>query len=345
VTRVLAADIGGTNARLAIIDIDDERVRVVREQRFPSASFPSLASVVHRFLDGDSSRPSEACFAVPCPVEDGVCVGTNLSWTIDARTLSAQTGIDHTTLINDLHAVGEGLQRLQPEDLVELQSGEPAPHGVRAVIGAGTGLGQAFLVWNGDGYRVHDSEGGHASFSPMNAAEWRLRRALGVKFGHVSRERVVSGPGLVNIYRHLATSGWDVEQAHVRTEMLDGDPPAVIARHALAGTDPLCWRALDMFVAAYGAQAGNLALTVMARGGVYVAGGIAPQILPKLREGTFITAFLAKGRLTSVLARIPVQVIINPRVGLLGAACVALRRARSGGREQGVSQLMPAGSA
>lgn len=330
--RVLCGDIGGTNARLAIVEIDDEHAHVLHERRYSSKSFPGLSAIVRRFLAEVSDPPSQACFGIPCPIVDGKCVGTNLSWAIDARSLAADIGIRDTTLINDLHAVGEGVGRLQTKDLVGLQAGEPAPHGVKGIIGAGTGLGQAFLVWNGTRYVVHDSEGGHASFSPRNAAEWRLRRALATKFGHVSRERVVSGPGLVSIYRHLAETGVEVEQSHVRAEMERGDPAAVIGRHGVARTDALSWHALDMFVSAYGATAGNLALTVMAKAGVYVAGGIAPQILPKLLDGTFMRAFLEKGRLTPVLARIPVHVIVNPHVALIGAACVAFRQVRSGRR-------------
>ena len=329
--RVLSGDIGGTNARLALVEIDDEHVRIVHERRYASESVPGLPLLVRRFLGDVQNQPMLACFGVPCPIVDGRCVGTNLPWTIDARSLAADIGIPDTTLINDLNAVGEGVLRLGAGDLVALQTGDPPPHGVKAIIAAGTGLGQAFLVWCGERYLVHDSEGGHASFSPRNAAEWRLRRALAKKFGHVSRERVVSGPGLVNIYRHLADMGFEPEQDRVRAEMENHDPAAAIGRHGLAGTDPLSWHALDMFASAYGAQAGNLALTVMAKAGVYVAGGIAPKILPKLLDGTFMRAFLEKGRLTPILARIPVHVVVNPGVGLIGAASVAFRRSRSRG--------------
>jgi glucokinase len=342
--RVLSGDVGGTNTRLAIVEIDDEQVHVVQEQRYASKSFVGLSEVVRSFLADVSDPPSHACFGIPCPIVEGRCVGTNLSWTIDQRVLSVEIGIADTALINDLHAVGEGVQRLHSEDLVTLQEGIATPHGVKAIIGAGTGLGQAFLTWSGDRYLVHDSEGGHASFSPRNGAEWRLRRALALKFGHVSRERVVSGPGLVNIYEYLAETGCELEQAHVRAEMERHDPAAVIGQHGVAGTDPLSWHALDMFVSAYGAQAGNLALTVMAKGGVYVAGGIAPQILPKMLDGTFMSAFLEKGRLTPVLSRIPVYVIVNSQVGLIGAACVAFRRARSTRHNQGFREPIASGN-
>jgi glucokinase len=271
-------------------------------------------------------------------------VGTNLSWTIDAHTLAQETGIPRVTLINDLHAVGEAVQRLAPDDFVALQKGKPIGHGVKAIIAAGTGLGQAFLSWTGVEYVVHDSEGGHASFSARNADEWALLQSLSARFGHVSRERVISGPGLINIYLHLAARGIEVEQAAVQAEMSHDDVAGVIGRHALAWSDPLSMRAMDMFLSAYGAQAGNLALTVMAEGGIYVAGGIAPQVIPILLDGTFMNAFLEKGRLSPFLARVPVHVIVNPHVGLIGAAAVALRNARQEKRKARPKSGVPCGA-
>jgi glucokinase len=325
--QVLAGDIGGTNARLAIISGDKDGMRVLHERRYATADYRGLAPIVRLFMAELGRPPNRACFGIPCPVVDGRCTGANISWTIDTRSLSTDIGIPDTTLINDLHAVAEGLPHLGPEDLITLQAGQPAKHGVQAIIAAGTGLGQAFLAWTGTRYRVHDSEGGHASFSARNPAEWRLLQQLAAQFGHVSRERVISGPGLINIYRLLAANNPAYEQADVYAEMEREDPAAVIARRALGGTDALSVCALNMFVSAYGAQAGNLALTVMAQGGLFVAGGIAPRILTKLRDGAFMNAFLGKGRLSPVLARIPVHVIVNPRVGLIGAAAVALRAA------------------
>ena len=322
--RVLAGDIGGTNARLAIVEIDDTGARLGHTQRFASKDFPGLAPIVHAFLGEVEDAPDRACFAIACPILDGKCNGTNLSWTVNVRTLAEEIGIPRTKIINDLHAVGHGVRRLAPADLVPLQTGEPDDRGVIALIGAGTGLGEAFVTRDGDAYQVHSSEGGHATFGATSEGECGLLTSLARKFGHVSTERVVSGPGLASIYRYLADAGDAPEQAHVRRRMEGADPSAVIADEALAGTDPLSERALAMFVSAYGAQAGNLALTVMATGGVYVAGGIAPRIVPKLSDGTFMTAFRNKGRLSDVLARIPVNVIVNPHAGLIGAAMVAM---------------------
>ena len=323
--RVLVGDIGGTSARLGIVHIDAEAVRLIQHRRFASKDFDGLAPIVQAFLTGVEDVLDRACFAIACPVIDGKCSTTNLSWDIDVRALSERIGIPRTEIINDLHAVGHGVQRLSPDDLVTLQAGEPNERGVIALIGAGTGLGEAFVTWNNDAYLVHSSEGGHASFAAQNELECRLRNWLASTVGHVSYEHVVSGPGLVRIYEFLVEGGEAEEQAHVRVEMERDDPAAVISRHALAHTDPLCERALDVFATTYGAQAGNLALTVMATGGVFVAGGIAPRIVPKLRDGAFMTAFRDKGRLSDVLARVPVKIITNPHVGLIGAAIAATR--------------------
>jgi glucokinase len=324
--RVLAGDIGGTNARLAIVEVDRDVARVIQSQQFMSRDFPRLAPIVRAFLADVGEMPNRACFAVACPVLDGKCSGTNLTWDVDVRTLREAIGIPRTEVINDLHAIGHGLRRLDAADLMPLQVGEANECGVVAVIGAGTGLGEAFVTRRDDTYQVYSSEGGHTSFSAQSDLEWGLQRWLARRFGHVSYERIVSGPGLVHIYQYLRESGEAEEQVSVREEMERDDPAAVISRLALSGRDRLCARALDVFVSVYGAKAGNFALTVMATGGMYVAGGIAPRIVPKLRDGAFMTAFRDKGRLSDVLARIPVNIVTNPHVGLIGAAMVAMRQ-------------------
>jgi glucokinase len=323
--RVLAGDIGGTSARLAIVEIDDAGAWVGHPRRFASKDFSGLVPIVRAFLAEVGNTPDDACFAIACPVTDGACTGTNLGWYVDARELSEELDIPRTTVINDLHAVGYGLQRLSPADLVPLQRGEPDEDGVVAIIGAGTGLGEAFVIRRGDSRSVHSSEGGHASFSARDEHEWGLVRWLAKTLDHVSCERVVSGAGLVSIYRYLAEVEGVPERPHVQCRMGRSDPAAVISEEALAGTDALSGRALEMFVSAWGARAGDLALTVMATGGVYIAGGIAPRVVPKLREGAFTTAFRGKGRLSDVVARMPINVIVNPHVGLIGAAVVAMR--------------------
>lgn len=321
--RVLAGDIGGTNARLAIVAVDGVHARVEREQRSASRDAPGLAPIVQAFLAETAATLEAACFGIPGRVIDGVGRPSNLPWTIDERELAAAIGIAHTSIINDFDAVGHGLALLGAKDVETLQRGVPVAHGPIALIGAGTGLGESFLTWDAGGYRVHASEGGHAGFAARDDFEWGLRRALQHEFGHVSVERVVSGPGLIAIYRHLVAAGSGVEGGVVRDEMGQQDPAAVIVRHGLAGTDPLCVAALDRFTALLGAEAGDLALTVLATGGVYIAGGIAPRIVARLRTGPFLAAFRAKGRLAAFVARVPVHVVVNPDVGLLGAAAVA----------------------
>lgn len=321
--RVLAGDVGGTNARLALVEVGDDRAEIVREAKYTSRDYPGLAPIVRRFCEEVGATPDRACFGIACPIVEGECHAPNLPWTINVRRLAREIAIPRTHVVNDFDAVGHGLPRLGGQDLVTLQKGDKAEHGSIALIGAGTGLGQGFLLWDGARYRVYSSEGGHADLAPRDEVETGLVAFLSRQYGHVSYERVLSGPGIANVYRFLAASGFAAEQPAVRAEMEREDPAAVVTRRALAGSDPLCVRALDRFVETFGAQAGNLALTIVATGGVYLAGGIAPRIVPKLEDGAFVAAFRNKGRLSTFLAKVPVHVIVNPKVGLLGAAALA----------------------
>jgi glucokinase len=322
---VLGGDVGGTNARLAVVELDGRTARIVRERKYRSREYPGLAPIVRHFFEEDGARPDRACFGIACPVVGEDCTAPNLPWTINARQLAGEIEIPRTTIINDFVAVGYGIESLGPSDLATLQEGRLEPQGPIALIGAGTGLGQGFLLWERDHYRVLASEGGHGDFAPRGTLQAGLLEFLEREFDRVSWERVLSGPGMVNTYRYLLASAVAPEQATVRTEMGQEDPAAVIARHALAGTDYLSDRALDLFCEILGAQAGNLALTVVATGGVYLAGGIAPRIVERVRSGPFLKAFRDKGRLSELLSRIPVHVIMNPNVALLGAAAVAGR--------------------
>ena len=322
---VLGGDVGGTNARLAVVELDGRTARVVRERKYRSRDYPGLAPIVRRFCEEEGARPDRACFGIACPVVGDECTAPNLPWTINARQLAADIEIPRTTIINDFVAVGYGIESLGPADLATLQEGRLQPQGPIALIGAGTGLGQGFLFWESDHYRVLASEGGHGDFAPRGALQAGLLEFLRREFHRVSWERLLSGPGMVNTYRYLLASAAAPEQATVRSEMAQEDPAAVIARHALAGTDCLSDRALDLFCEILGAQAGNLALTVVATGGVYLAGGIAPRVVERLRSGPFLKAFGDKGRLSELLSRIPVHVIMTPNVALLGAAAVAGR--------------------
>jgi len=324
---VLAGDIGGTHARLALVETAPGKVRLVRERTFPSRAYPGLAPIVVEFLRESSTRPERACFGVACQLAGDECRAANLPWTIRVRALAADVGIPHAAVINDFSAVGYGIGSLAATDLVTLQAGVPDGTGPIALIGAGTGLGEGLLLWDGARYRVYASEGGHADFAPRNAEQFALAEYLRRAYGHASRERVLSGPGLADTYRYLGTVAGAIEQPEVREAMRSSDPAAVVTQHALAGSDPICVRALDLFVDAFGAQAGDLALTVVATGGVYVAGGIAPRIVARLQDGRFLAAFREKGRKGEFLAGVPVHIIMNPDVGLLGAAAVAAQDA------------------
>ena len=321
--KVLAGDIGGTKSLLAVVEVDRSRSWVLYEERFDSSRYDDLEPIVHEFCARAGADPERACFGVPGPVVDGECRTPNLPWTINAHRLAQETGIARIKLINDFEAIGYGLGQPAPGDLATLQEGRPAPHEPRALLGAGTGLGEAFLLWEGARYRVRASEGGHADFAPRDALQWGLFEFLHGQYEHVSYERVLSGPGLLNIYRYLVERCLAPSVPEVQAEMAREDPAAVISRRALAGTDAACTKARDIFISVYGAEAGNLALKVLATGGVYLAGGSAPRILDRLQSGTFVLAFRGKGRLSATLRNIPVHVILSPRVGLLGAAAVA----------------------
>jgi glucokinase len=267
-----------------------------------------------------------ACFGVAGPVRHGRSDTTNLPWDVDARELARALHIRSVGLLNDLEAHAYGIALLAPADFVTLNQGAPDASGNAAVIAAGTGLGEAGLYWDGQQYLPFAGEGGHASFAPSDPLQIELLRFLCHEFGHVSWERVLSGPGLHNIYRFLRDTGRGEEPDWLSHKMQQDDPSAVISQAALADTSPLCRQALDLFVVLYGAEAGNLALKLMATAGVYIGGGIAPKIIRKLTDSTFMAAFVAKGRLKPLLQQIPVRIIMNDKVALQGAARFATLR-------------------
>ncbi len=324
--RVLAGDVGGTNARLAIVEVGDGGARIVREQDYPSAEYDGLAAIARKFLAAGDEAPERACIAIAGPVVDGTAQATNLPWTIEAARVGAALGIPRLGLVNDFFAVGMGLDLLGPDGRVTLQRGEPHAYGAVAYLGAGTGLGVGFRLWDGERYRVYASEGGHVDFAPRNALQDGLLRFLRAKYGRASNERVLSGRGLGDLYAYLREARAAAPRAEVEREMAEQDPAAVVTGHALAGDDALCAQALDLFVAVLGGVAGNLALIAVATGGVYIAGGIAPRIVEQLRSATFVDALRAQGRLSPLVAKAPVHVVTNTRVGLLGAAACAQRR-------------------
>ena len=308
---------------MALFEPEASGLRLLREATLPSGEFKSLEAVVRRFLsDGPSPDIAAACFGVAGPVVDGRCITTNLPWELDERSLSAAIPAHRVRLLNDLEAAGHGVLTLPPPELEPLQAGK-ARKGNMVLIAAGTGLGEAILVWDGARHRVIASEGGHADFAPRNDLEIDLLRFLQKEFGHVSCERVLSGPGLYNIYRFLRDSGHATEPQWLSDRLRAGDPSAVVSEVGLAGGHPLCTTTLELFVSVYGAEAGNLALKALAVGGVFVGGGIAPKIRAKLLDGSFLSAFLDKGRYRDLMASIPVHLVLNPRAPLLGAAHVA----------------------
>jgi glucokinase len=323
---ILAGDIGGTHARLAFFEgTADHPVPVVLEV-FPSASYPGLEEILRKFLGLHPTPVESAAFGLPGAVRNGVCQTPNLPWIVAASSLAECLGLASASLINDLEANAHGIAVLGPNDLVTLSAGAPGSSGNRMLISPGTGLGEAGLLAEGDQYRPYPSEGGHADFAPRNEGEIDLLRYLLERFSHVSYERVLSGPGLYNIYQFLRDTKRAEEPAWLAEEMQHRDAPAVISEQALRGGAPICERALDQFVSIYGGEAGNLALRGIATGGVYLGGGIAPKILPKLQGPGFLEAFWAKGRLKELLEAIPVHVILNDETALLGAARVAFLR-------------------
>jgi glucokinase len=262
------------------------------------------------------------------PVRNGRCVATNLPWIVDAAKVAASAGLSNLVLLNDLEANAYGIATLQASDFDVVQKGSPDPEGNAAVISAGTGLGEAGMFWDGTALRPFAGEGGHSSFAPEGELQGELFQFLMRRFGHVSCERVLSGPGLVNIYEFLRDTGRTSETPAVVEEMRAGDPAAAISSAALAGACELCVEALHVFVQIYGAEAGNLALKMLATAGVYIGGGIAPKILNELKNPAFLEAFLAKGRMKPLLEAIPVLVILNENTALRGAARGALLHER-----------------
>ncbi len=325
---ILAGDIGGTHARLAFFDASNGRLNLVHEKTYPSRDYPGLEEIVSTFVRQDSGRIDAACFGVAGPVREGRAQISNLAWAVESSRLAAEFNLRPTFLINDLEASAWGIGALQPTDVVTLNPGDRNASGNRAVIAAGTGLGQAGMYWDGHQHQVFACEGGHTDFAPRGDLQIELLRYLAAKFGRVSYERVLSGPGLVNIYQFLRDTGRGQEPTWLREKMSLGDPAALISTTALEGQSPLCQQALDIFVSIYGAEAGNLALKILATGGIFLTGGIAPRILPKLSSRIFLDSFLDKGRMRPLLASIPVQVVVNEDAGLLGAARCALVRAR-----------------
>lgn len=321
---VLAGDIGGTKTSLALFSINDDKLRMETEHNFPSKKYSGLVPILDEFSVRNNKSIDAACFGVAGPVVDGHVKTTNLPWVIDSQVLRQALRVDTVYLLNDLEAAAYGVFTLDNEEFYTLNEGTMHSTGNKALIAAGTGLGQAILYDDGRHFHALPSEGGHADFAPRTELEIDLLRYLLARFGHVSYERVLSGPGLFNIYRFLKESRGMAEPPLLAERFAAGDDPAaVISTAALAKEAEICCTALDLFVSIYGAEAGNMALRFKSVRGLYVGGGIAPKILDKLKDGTFMRSFIDKGRYTELLAAMPVQVVLNPQAGLRGAGYYA----------------------
>jgi glucokinase len=321
---ILAGDIGGTNARLAFFDVENGRFKLISATVFPSHQYSGLEQIVSEFLGTTDIRPDQACFGVAGPVRNGRVETSNLPWVVEAQRLATSLQLKNVLLINDLEANAWGIADLEVKDAVALNQVKENPTGNQAVIAAGTGLGEAGMYWDGTHHQVFASEGGHADFAPRNEIEVELFRYLNARHGHVSYERILSGPGLVNVFHFLRDTGRGTEPKWLIDEMQHADPAAAISQGAIGGSCPLCEQAVDIFVSVYAAEAGNLALKIMATGGIFLGGGIAPKLLPKLSGALFMHAFVTKGRMQPLLEGIPVKVITNDKIALFGAARCAL---------------------
>jgi glucokinase len=317
---ILAGDIGGTHTRLAFFDVVNGRFSLVSASVFPSREYSGLDEIVAKFVYTANLRPDTACFGIAGPVRNGRVEASNLPWVIESKRLAGELKITKALLINDLEANAWGIPALDAKDVVALNKVKGEPVGNQAVIAAGTGLGEAGMYWDGSQHHVFASEGGHGDFAPRNQLEVELFNYLRTRFGHVSYERIVSGPGLVNVFNFLRDTGRGAPQPWLLDEMTNSDPAAAISRAAIESKCPLSEQAVDLFISIYGAEAGNLALKIMAVGGVYLGGGIAPKMLTKLSGPLFMQAFAGKGRMQALLESMPVRVITNDRIALLGAA-------------------------
>lgn len=322
---ILAGDIGGTKTNLAFFEVEGDTFKTVSEATYASQEFRALEELLQEFLGSHSHKVEFASLSIAGPVINGTCKATNIPWNVDSASVSSQLGFSNTWLINDLEANAHGITHLSEDEYVVLHAGKPGMHGNACVVSAGTGLGEAGMFWNGDGYIPFACEGGHTDFGPRNDEQIELLRYIRRDHRHVSYERVLSGMGLLNIYEFLRDTNRMEEPEWLSQELAkEDDQAATISRFAMEGKAQICVKALDIFAEIYGAEAGNAALKFMAFGGVFLGGGIAPKIIDKLKQPAFMEAFLDKGRMSAVMEYMPVKVIMNNRTALYGAARYAL---------------------
>jgi glucokinase len=324
---ILAGDIGATKTNLGYFELNKGILKLKKVSSFPSRDYRDLKSILKEFMKDHHAVLQGACFGIAGPINQGFCKATNLPWVVNQAVLMRVLKTKKVSLINDMEATANGIQVLPKKAFALLNPCKPEPKCNIAVLAAGTGLGEGMLLWDGKKYHASGSEGGHADFAPCNKTELDLCRYLFDKFGHSSYERVLSGPGLLNIYQFLKEKKGGQEPAWLTKELAQDDPGLVITENAHDKLNKLCVKTMDLFCAIYGAEAGNLALKLLARGGVYLGGGIAPKILHKLQDGTFKKAFRSKGRFSKFLSKIPVYVILEEKTALYGAAMYALQHA------------------
>ncbi len=338
---LLAGDIGGTKTILRLVEVTEvtlteKTFKTVKEAQYISANFPDLVPMVQEFLAQDQYiKPQLACFAIAGPVVNNTCKLTNLSWVLEAQRLEIELDIPKISLLNDFAANSFGILGLKDFDVHTLQAGEAREDSPIAVIGAGTGLGEAFLVPQGKKYQIFASEGGHTDFAPRNELETELLRYLRQKLNvnHISVERVVSGQGITSIYQFLRDSNFATESPEIAEKIRlwsqenkkTIDPAAIISQAAFKQSDHLCEKTMEIFIEAYGSETGNLALKLLSYGGIYIAGGIAAKILPLMQDGRFINAFKDKGRVSPLIESVPVHIVLNPQVGLVGSVLYGLQ--------------------
>jgi glucokinase len=327
---ILAGDIGGTKTNVALFEPDAQKLGApINQKSFPSKQYDSLDAIVGEYIAANPADVQFSCFGIAGPVVGGRVETPNLAWVVDSEKLAGTIGVARVDLINDLEATAYGIEGLQAQQLFTLNEGASSQPGHRALIAAGTGLGMAGIFWDGRTYRPIASEGGHADFAPSDEIEIDLLRYLTAKFnGHVSYERALSGPGLYNIYSFLRDTKQADEPEWLAAEIASGDKTAAVSKAALGNKAEIAVKALNLFVQIYGAAAGNLALTFKSAGGLYIGGGVAPKIIEKLKDGTFMKAFQDKGRMSSLVGSIPVHIILDDKTALYGAARCAYNNSR-----------------
>ena len=320
----LVGDIGGTKTNISILEpLAGNKFNVVYEKSFSSKDYDSLRTIVKNVVEQDIKTKyslTHACFGVAGPVKDGLCDATNLPWLVDVKKIAEVLNIKSANvfLLNDLEAAAHGIEVLSEQDVYVLNEGTPQKHGNMCLISAGTGLGESIIFWDGKRYKPSASEGGHSDFAPRNKIEINLLNYLINKYGRISYERILSGPGLLNVYNFFKDTEYKNTPDWLLDRLKKEDPSAVISEVAMSKKDECCGKALDLFISVYGAEAGNLALKSLSTTGVFVGGGIAPKIINKIKEGGFMQAFTHKGRLSVMISHIPVKIILNDKIPLLG---------------------------